>query len=346
MSTRSTHQEERRAYADFASSHAEEDFRSRLDVLYTAWRRFNEHYFDKRLVEPHLAIGRTAPRSLAHCAETTEYGGHLHVVLNAGLVFGTNPAFVVNPWRPEDDHPASGTQAFIEDLLLRLTVKQAVLELQGDNESGYRGFGPRFTDEANRIGGLLFLPPVVERNRGGDNPSPLARGWPHCVRPASYYGDDVTEHALDLARGLAASRGGAREVTTQGILELILYRLQNGRAAEAQQMLERHLGWLRRTRGAGFPPRRRAERGSEDVEGKAPGEVIFHRAWLDWNSGTVLRIARAIYSSQSFIDLPILADALTDAGCGDDRILGHLRAEMEHSRRCWVLRLLLALGAE
>ncbi len=38
--------------------------------------------------------------------------------------------------------------------------------------------------------------------------------------------------------------------------------------------------------------------------------------------------------------LPILADALEDAGCSDDRILLHLRDGKRHARECWALRLL------
>jgi hypothetical protein len=43
------------------------------------------------------------------------------------------------------------------------------------------------------------------------------------------------------------------------------------------------------------------------------------------------------------LDLPILADALEEAGCQDNRILRHLREPMTHDSRCWVLPLLLAL---
>ncbi len=69
----------------------------------------------------------------------------------------------------------------------------------------------------------------------------------------------------------------------------------------------------------------------------------FDRRWLEWNNGTVQKIAQVIYQEGYFWDLPILGDALQDAGCGDEHILRHLYEPMEHSRRCWVLRILLAL---
>ncbi|MDY3553595.1 hypothetical protein R5W24_002698 [Gemmata sp. JC717] len=35
--------------------------------------------------------------------------------------------------------------------------------------------------------------------------------------------------------------------------------------------------------------------------------------------------------------MPILADALQDAGCDNDDILNHCRADTVHARGCWVV---------
>jgi hypothetical protein len=96
----SIHDDERNRYEDYASNHGDEEYRQRLAVLYRYWRRFNGEYFGGRLREPHLGFGRTAPRSLGHCARTTEYGGQLLILMNDRLLFGTNLAWVVNPWPP------------------------------------------------------------------------------------------------------------------------------------------------------------------------------------------------------------------------------------------------------
>jgi hypothetical protein len=40
----------------------------------------------------------------------------------------------------------------------------------------------------------------------------------------------------------------------------------------------------------------------------------------------VLRLARGIYEDRAFEQMPILADALEEAGCGEPAILGHCRA--------------------
>ena len=52
-------------------------------------------------------------------------------------------------------------------------------------------------------------------------------------------------------------------------------------------------------------------------------------------------VARHIDAGLAFHDLPILADALEDAGCTDGAILSHCRSGLEHVRGCWVIDLLL-----
>jgi hypothetical protein len=65
-------------------------------------------------------------------------------------------------------------------------------------------------------------------------------------------------------------------------------------------------------------------------------------AWLLWNNGTVLRIATGIYEERAFERLPVLADALLDAGCDDEAMLEHCREqEGVHTRGCWVIDLIL-----
>jgi hypothetical protein len=64
-------------------------------------------------------------------------------------------------------------------------------------------------------------------------------------------------------------------------------------------------------------------------------------SWLRWNDGTVPKIAQGIYEERAFDRLPILADALMDAGCDDEAILSHCRGEGPHVRGCWVIDLIL-----
>ena len=68
---------------------------------------------------------------------------------------------------------------------------------------------------------------------------------------------------------------------------------------------------------------------------------LVDAALLSWNGGTVPRLAGAIYEERRFGDLPILADALEEAGCTDHDLLRHCRSGGEHVRGCWAVDLLL-----
>jgi hypothetical protein len=58
--------------------------------------------------------------------------------------------------------------------------------------------------------------------------------------------------------------------------------------------------------------------------------------------GTINAIAQSIYEERRFADLPILADAMEDAGCTEPAILDHLRKPGVHVRGCWLVDRLLA----
>jgi hypothetical protein len=62
---------------------------------------------------------------------------------------------------------------------------------------------------------------------------------------------------------------------------------------------------------------------------------------LAWNESTVQKIAQAVYDERAFERLPILADALEEAGCTNPDILNHCRQPSEHVRGCWVVDLIL-----
>jgi len=62
----------------------------------------------------------------------------------------------------------------------------------------------------------------------------------------------------------------------------------------------------------------------------------------EWRTDTVLAVARRAYDAREFGALPVLADALQDAGCDSTDLLNHLRdPHAEHVRGCWALDLVL-----
>ena len=69
----------------------------------------------------------------------------------------------------------------------------------------------------------------------------------------------------------------------------------------------------------------------------------FHAVALEsrWRTSDTIGLARAIYDERAFDRLPILADALMDAGCEDEQIIAHCRSEGPHVRGCWVVDLVL-----
>jgi hypothetical protein len=69
--------------------------------------------------------------------------------------------------------------------------------------------------------------------------------------------------------------------------------------------------------------------------------VIIEPSWRTWHGGLLVSMARRMYESRDFSDVPVLADALEEAGCEDADILGHCRQAWEHVRGCWVVDLVL-----
>lgn len=78
-----------------------------------------------------------------------------------------------------------------------------------------------------------------------------------------------------------------------------------------------------------------------DMLGNPFRPVELVAAWTESRDGIVRKIAAAIYENFAFADMPILADALEEAGCCNAEVLAHCRAPTMHVRGCWVLDLLL-----
>jgi hypothetical protein len=76
-----------------------------------------------------------------------------------------------------------------------------------------------------------------------------------------------------------------------------------------------------------------------DIFGNPFRPVAFNPAW---RSESATALARAMYESRNFSPMPILADALEEAGCDHADILSHCRQpDGVHVRGCWVVDLVL-----
>src|SRR5262249_1404398 len=63
-----------------------------------------------------------------------------------------------------------------------------------------------------------------------------------------------------------------------------------------------------------------------------------------WRTPDVVQLARAAEVHGSFDALPVVADALEEAGCTNRDVLAHLRGPGPHVRGCWALGLILTAG--
>ena len=76
-----------------------------------------------------------------------------------------------------------------------------------------------------------------------------------------------------------------------------------------------------------------------DIFGNPFRTVTLNPAWL---TSDVLALAQGIYDERAYDRMPILADALQDAGCENDEVLTHCCDQhATHVRGCWVVDLVL-----
>jgi hypothetical protein len=64
-------------------------------------------------------------------------------------------------------------------------------------------------------------------------------------------------------------------------------------------------------------------------------------AWSQAQDGLVRRLAQGCYDSRDFTAMPVLGDALEEAGCCDPVVLAHCHQQAEHCRGCFVLDAIL-----
>jgi hypothetical protein len=137
-----------------------------------------------------------------------------------------------------------------------------------------------------------------------------------------------------VARGAAVLEAGADEAFDLGEPFEMGDRIGSIAGLSDEQIAVRRVDWERRYA---------AERAAQAallrcIFGNPFRPVAVDPAWL---TPTVVQLAQGIYDDRAFDRLPILADALQDAGCDNDDVLNHCRDDGPHARGCWVVDLVL-----
>jgi hypothetical protein len=155
--------------------------------------------------------------------------------------------------------------------------------------------------------------------------------------------DDLCREALESCERFADGRATAREFHSLLGQAARLYSLRAWAGLAAQPAGPRTANLLAGMRHAAWRFRQtKAEADAQrdllrDVFGNPFRAAFLARSTLRWQGGLVVQLARAIYEERRWREMPVLADALEDAGCSDGYILEHCRSGKPHARGCWLV---------
>jgi hypothetical protein len=201
--------------------------------------------------------------------------------------------------------------------------------------------------ETDRAGAVSLVRQVKSRSWGGDMESALTAllwalmedaRWSHA---AEWAAREAVTAAVRAVRRTTRGAAGDAPVSPWELLDTIeddKVRSIARRLLEKQGVEERGVDLTELAR--------RAEQRAQcdlfrDLLGNPFRLVAIPVAWRAWREGCAVRLAATIYEQRSFQELPILGDALEEAGCTDPVVLGHCRTPAEHARGCWLLDALL-----
>jgi hypothetical protein len=204
----------------------------------------------------------------------------------------------------------------------------------------------------------------------GTDPAPmleLVSGWSgerrprlfacDCCRRLSYLFSDLDRAVVDAIERCAEGLISAKDIyTSAGVPQTGPAPYTFGQPHQVIREAASLVAWIgtRRARAFVVDVVRKAEGAAGRVaEWKRQSDIVrcifgnpFRegRFLPEWRTDTVLVLAQQMYDSRDFSAMPILADALQDAGCDNEDVLTHCRGEGSHVRGCWVVD--LCLGKE
>lgn len=190
---------------------------------------------------------------------------------------------------------------------------------------------PAISDRKARLWGAaccrLLVAPTTRTQRYEQFRNWLsAPGWPPIIEAAEEYADGVIDRATLRQTRKGIVSGGPHDV----------FRIVSG----VTRFSSTAAFWTVNSNSGKFGAPSRDEMCGlmRDVLGNPFRPVVFE---LSWRTTDAVGLARAMYDSRNFSAMPILADALEDAGCDSGEVLAHCRGDGPHVRGCWVVDLVL-----
>jgi hypothetical protein len=147
--------------------------------------------------------------------------------------------------------------------------------------------------------------------------------------------DDAFRTAITPAQEAAASAAFAALNATLPAEMAAAYSAANAVSAAYHAATAAHAPSAAEARAAERAGQARLLR---DLFGNPFRPVVVNPHWV---SAEAHRLARVIYRERAFDWLPVLGDALEEAGCTEDVLLRHCRSGGEHAPGCWALDLIL-----
>jgi hypothetical protein len=155
--------------------------------LYDLWDRWNEEFFEGRMVPSLIQLTDPGQTQCYGCCTTFSglAGIQSAIKIRPSILDGTLRDLKHGNRDPQ------GLRRFLEDVLLHEMVHQWHHEVTGETDPpDYRGHGPAFSTKVNEIGDRLGLPRVGRTRMKRDHEEKGLQSpqhWPHNVRPDSYY---------------------------------------------------------------------------------------------------------------------------------------------------------------
>jgi hypothetical protein len=155
------------------------------------------------------------------------------------------------------------------------------------------------------------------------------------ARSASFHADQKLARAVGTEAGNAVLYATAKSLTEKVLKRCTMYAC----LARFHALVPNHRGPVSPLSPEYSAAARAQADALRDIFGNPFHPVAFAP---EWRTTTAVSLARQMYEARDFSALPILADALQDAGCTSTEILNHCRdPEQVHVRGCWVCDLVL-----